>query len=122
MTLITKKAGMKEAGKISNVEADLEMYLITGWPSVGATCVSPAVFLAFGAGETPAPERSEGERGGGRNPLPQRPYKTTIASGWARDGHPVIKYLEMALFAKLVKEITKGPDCQAVLDEVAKIV
>ncbi len=30
--------------------------------------------------------------------------------------------LEMALFAEPVKEITKEPDCQAVLDEVAKIV
>jgi hypothetical protein len=27
-------------------------------------CVSPVVFLAFAAGETPAPERSRGERGG----------------------------------------------------------
>ena len=27
-------------------------------------CVSPVVFLAFAMGETPAPERSEGERGG----------------------------------------------------------
>jgi len=27
-------------------------------------CVSLAVFLAFAAGETPAPERSGGERGG----------------------------------------------------------
>ncbi|PXF54522.1 MAG: hypothetical protein C4B57_06510 [Deltaproteobacteria bacterium] len=27
-------------------------------------CVSPVVFLAFAAWETPAPERSEGERGG----------------------------------------------------------
>ncbi|PXF55270.1 MAG: hypothetical protein C4B57_03180 [Deltaproteobacteria bacterium] len=27
-------------------------------------CVSPVVFLAFAARETPAPERSEGERGG----------------------------------------------------------
>ena len=29
-------------------------------------CVSPQVFLAFAVGETPAPERSEGERGGSR--------------------------------------------------------
>jgi hypothetical protein len=49
------------------------VYLITEWPSLGATCVSPAVFLAFGEGEIPAPERSGGERGGGRNPPPQRP-------------------------------------------------
>ena len=27
-------------------------------------CVSPVVFLVFAARETPAPERSEGERGG----------------------------------------------------------
>ena len=27
-------------------------------------CVSPVVFLAFAAWETPAPERSGGERGG----------------------------------------------------------
>jgi hypothetical protein len=29
------------------------LYLITGWPSLGATCVSLAVFLAFEVGETP---------------------------------------------------------------------
>ena len=27
-------------------------------------CLSPVVFLVFAAGETPAPERSGGERGG----------------------------------------------------------
>lgn len=52
VTWISRKGGMKEAGKISNVEADLEM----------------------------------------------------------------------ALFAEPVKEITKEPDCQAVLDEVAEII
>ena len=31
---------------------------------LGTICVSPVVFLAFAARETPAPERSEGERGG----------------------------------------------------------
>ena len=31
------------------------------------------VFLAFAVGETPAPERSEGERGGGKTPPCQRP-------------------------------------------------
>ncbi|MBA7692789.1 hypothetical protein ES703_101357 [subsurface metagenome] len=64
------------------------MYLITGWPSLGATCVSPAVFLAFGAGETPAPERSEGEWGGGRNPPPQRPQKTRDDSIRSDKGRP----------------------------------
>jgi hypothetical protein len=68
------------------------LYLITGWPSLGATCVSPAVFLAFEVGEPPSPERSEGERGGGRNPLPQRPQKTRDDSIVTRGGHPVIKY------------------------------
>ena len=29
--------------------------------------------------------------------------------------------LEMALFAESVKEITKEPDCQDVLDELSKI-
>ena len=37
-------------------------------------CVSPVVFLALAARETPAPERSEGERG--RVPCLQRPQKT----------------------------------------------
>ena len=36
-------------------------------------CVSPQVFLAFAVGETPAPERSEGERGGGKTPPCQKP-------------------------------------------------
>jgi len=48
-------------------------YLITGWPSLGTTCVNPVVFLACVAGETLAPERSGGEQGGGRNPPPHRP-------------------------------------------------
>jgi hypothetical protein len=34
VTLISRKGKMKEVGKISNVEADLEMYLIAGWPSL----------------------------------------------------------------------------------------
>jgi len=29
---------------------------------------APVVFPAFAVGETPAPERSEGERGGGKTP------------------------------------------------------
>jgi hypothetical protein len=32
--------------------------------------------LAFAAGETPAPERSEGEREEGKNLTLQKPYKT----------------------------------------------
>ena len=34
--------------------------------SLNSLTEAPVVFLAFAMGETPAPERSEGERGGGR--------------------------------------------------------
>jgi hypothetical protein len=33
-------------------------------------------YKAFAVGETPAPARSEGERGEGKNPPLQKPYKT----------------------------------------------
>jgi hypothetical protein len=52
-------------------------------------CVSPVVFLAFAARETPAPERSEGERGG------SHAYKGLRKQGaracWKKK-HPVIGY------------------------------
>jgi hypothetical protein len=46
------------------------------WDLLETICVSPVVLLAFAAGETQAPERSGGERGGGKIPLLQKPYKT----------------------------------------------
>jgi hypothetical protein len=49
---------------------------ITGWDLLKTICVSPVVLLAFAVGETQAPERSEGERGGGKTPPLQKPYKT----------------------------------------------
>ena len=41
--------------------------------SLNGLTEAPAVFLAFAMGETPAPERSEGERGGGKTPPCQKP-------------------------------------------------
>ena len=35
--------------------------------SLNGLTEAPVVFLAFAVGETPAPERSEGERGGGQD-------------------------------------------------------
>ena len=48
--------------------------LITGRASLWKRFASaPQVFPAFAVGETPAPERSEGERGGGKTPPCQKP-------------------------------------------------
>ncbi|PXF55835.1 MAG: hypothetical protein C4B57_02205 [Deltaproteobacteria bacterium] len=41
--------------------------------SLNSLTEAPVVFLAFAVGETPAPERSEGERGGGKTPPCQKP-------------------------------------------------
>ena len=41
--------------------------------SLNSLTEAPVVFPAFAVGETPAPERSEGERGGGKTPPCQRP-------------------------------------------------
>jgi len=49
--------------------------------------------LAFAVGETPAPERSGGERGGGKTPLLQKPYKTKDESMLKEDPNPVIGYV-----------------------------
>jgi len=41
--------------------------------SLNGLTKAPVVFSAFAVGETPAPERSEGERGGGKTPPCQKP-------------------------------------------------
>ena len=41
--------------------------------SLNSLTEAPVVFSAFAVGETPAPERSEGERGGGKTPPCQKP-------------------------------------------------
>ena len=43
--------------------------------SLNSLTEAPIVFLAFAMGETPAPERSEGERGGGKTPPCQKPQE-----------------------------------------------
>jgi len=45
----------------------------TGDISLNSLTEAPVVFSAFAVGETPAPERSEGERGGGKTPPCQKP-------------------------------------------------
>jgi len=47
--------------------------LLEGDISLNGLTEASVVFLAFAVGETPAPERSEGERGGGKTPPCQRP-------------------------------------------------
>jgi hypothetical protein len=56
-------------------------------------CVSPVVLLAFAVGETPAPERSGGDRGRGKHPLLQKPYKTKGDSMLKEDPTSVIGYV-----------------------------
>jgi len=46
---------------------------LAGDISLNSLTEAPVVFLAFAVGETPAPERSEGERGGGKTPPCQKP-------------------------------------------------
>ena len=46
---------------------------LAGDISLNGLTKAPVVFLAFAMGETPAPERSEGERGGGKTPPCQKP-------------------------------------------------
>ena len=43
--------------------------------SLNGLTEAPVVFPAFAVGETPAPERSEGERGGGKTPPCQKPQE-----------------------------------------------
>ncbi|MBW1926963.1 MAG: hypothetical protein JRI35_07210 [Deltaproteobacteria bacterium] len=52
-------------------------------------CVSPVVFLAFAAWETPAPERSGGERGGSHAAKALRKQGTRAC--WKKK-HPVTGY------------------------------
>ena len=46
---------------------------LAGDISLNSLTEAPVVFSAFAMGETPAPERSEGERGGGKTPPCQKP-------------------------------------------------
>ena len=46
---------------------------LAGDISLNGLTEDPVVFSAFAVGETPAPERSEGERGGGKTPPCQKP-------------------------------------------------
>jgi hypothetical protein len=60
-------------------------------------CISPVVLLAFAVGENPAPERSAGERGGGKIPPLQKPYKTKGESMLKEDLTSVIGYLAVII-------------------------
>ena len=50
--------------------------------SLNSLTEAPVVFSAFAVGETPAPERSEGERGGGRTSPMSKALRKQGAEWW----------------------------------------